>query len=152
MAGLTNKGIAHLLHATFRRTALPTNYYLALVTNDMVPTEDTNTLGELTEIVAGTGYIAGGKMLTPGPTYFGDVNEDDTGNLASVQILDVAWTGTGGPIPGSGNGASYAVLTDDNVTVWLREVYAFWPVGTNVSVVDGQTMTFQNLNLRGTQV
>jgi len=152
MAGLTNKGIAHILHATFRRTAIPTNYFVALVTNAVVPTEDTNTLGELTQIAIGNGYTTGGFSLTPGVTDFNEWFEDDTGNLAYVRIKDVFWLAAGGPIPASGAGASYAVLTDDNGTVGSREIYAYWTVGAGISVSDTQTLTLQDLELRGTQV
>ena len=148
MAGWTNKGKMSILDAYFRNAGAPTNFYVALVTDATAPDADTNTLGDLTEIADGNGYTTGGYQLTKNSTDFDVLNEDDTNDRGDIQIKDVAWTASGGSIPGSGNGARYAVLLDDNATVASREVLAYWDLTSSRSVSDGQTLTLQNLELR----
>ena len=151
MAGFTNKGKYALLNWPFRAATIPTNFYIALVTSATAPTADTNTLSDLTEIAAGNGYTSGGYQLTPGATDFDTITENDTSDLALVQVKDVVWTASGGSIPASGNGARYAVLTDDNVTVGSREVYAYWDLTSDRSVSTGQTFTLQDCQLNLTE-
>lgn len=143
----TNKGKYHVLGVTFRNATEKTNYYVALVTSATAPTADTNTLSQLTEIANGNGYTTGGYQLTPNTTDFDTLTEDDSGDKGLVQIKDVAWTASGGTLPGSGSGARYAVLIDDNATVGSREVYAWWDLSSDRSVSSGQTLTLQNLEL-----
>lgn len=143
----TNKGKHHVLGVTFRNATEKTNYYIALVTSATAPTADTNTLSQLTEIANGNGYTTGGYQLTPNTTDFDTLTEDDSGDKGLVQIKDVAWTASGGTLPGSGSGARYAVLIDDNATVGSREVYAWWDLSSDRSVSSGQTLTLQNLEL-----
>lgn len=151
MAGFTNKGKAQMLGEWCRATGAPTGFNVALVTDAVAPTADTNTLSELTEITAGNGYTSGGIAVSRNATDFDTLNEDDANDRGSVQIKDLVWTASGGPIPASGSGARYAVLVDDNVTVGSREVLAFWDLGSAVSVSDGQTLTLQNLELRASE-
>lgn len=146
-SGWTNKGKAHVLGIVFRNVAEKTNYYVALVTSATAPTADTNTLSQLTEIANGNGYTTGGYQLTPGSTDFDTLTEDDSGDKGLVQAKDVVWTASGGSIPGSGNGARYAVLIDDNATVGSREVYAWWDLTSDRTVSTGQTLTLQDLEL-----
>lgn len=145
--GWTNKGKAHVLGITFQNLTEKTNYYIALVTSAASPTADTNTLSQLTEIAAGNGYTTGGYELTPGATDFDTLTEDDTGDTGEVLIKDIVWTASGGSIPDSGDGARWAVLTDDNGTVGSREVYAWWDLSTDISVSTGQTLTLSDLGL-----
>ena len=151
MAGWTNKGKMSILDAYFRNNGAPTNFYIALILATSVPDQDDNTMADLNQIATGNGYADGGYSLTPGATDFDVLNEDDTNDRGDIQIKDVVWTASGGPIPSSGNGARYAVLTDDNATVANREVYAYWDVASDRSVSDGQTLTLQNLELRLTE-
>jgi hypothetical protein len=151
LAGWTNKGKHHLLDQVFRNATEKTNYYIALVTSATAPTADTNTLSQLTEIAAGNGYTAGGFQLTRNSTDFDVLTENDTDDRGDMQIKDVVWTASGGNLPASGNGARWAVLTDDNGTVGSREVYAFWSLTSDRTVSDGQTLTLQNLELRLTE-
>jgi hypothetical protein len=146
-SGWTNKGKAHVLGIPFRNATEKTNYYVALCTSAGTPTADTNTLGDLTEIAAGTGYTTGGFQLTPNATDFDVLTEDDGADTGFIQIKDVVWTASGGSIPTSGGGARWAVLTDDNATVGSREVYAWFDLSSDRSVSDTQTLTLQNLQL-----
>jgi hypothetical protein len=132
----------------FRNGTEPTTFYVALVTSAAAPTADTNTLGDLTQIAAGNGYTSGGIAVARNSTDFDTLTEDDTNDRGDLQIKDLTWTASGGSIPGSGNGARYAVLTDDNGTVNSREVYAYWDLTSDRSVSTGQTLTLQNLEIR----
>lgn len=151
MAGFTNKGKNHLLDQVFRNVTEKTNYYVALVTSAVAPTADTNTLSELTEIAAGNGYTTGGIQLARNSTDFDSLTENDTNDRGEIQIKDLVWTASGGNLPASGSGARYAVLTDDNVTVGSREVYAFWDLSSDRVISSGQTLTLQNCELRLTE-
>jgi len=148
MAGWTNKGKYRALGWIFRGDTIPTNLYVALVTSATAPTADINTLGELTEIAAGNGYTSGGYQLTPGATDFDVHTEDDANDRGLVQCKDIVWTASGGPIPASGSGARYAVLTDDNATVANRVVLTYWHLVSDRSVSDGQTLTLQDCEIR----
>ena len=148
MSGFTNRGRYWLLGQVFRNETEPTNLYVALVTSATAPTVDINTLSQLTEIAAGNGYTAGGFELTRNATDFDVWTEDDTGDLAFIQIKDLVWTASGGAIPASGNGARYAVLTDDNVTAGSRIIIAWWDLTSDRTVSDGQPLTLQNCELR----
>ena len=145
MAGFTNKGKHHILDQLFRNATEVTNYYVALVTSATAPDADINTLSQLTEIAAGNGYTSGGFQLARNSTDFDSLTENDTNDRGEIQIKDVAWTASGGSIPASGNGARYAVLTDDNATVGSRIVIAFWDLSSDRVVSSGQTLTLQNL-------
>lgn len=144
----TNKGKTRVLGGFFRAENMPTNLYVALVTNAVVPAADTSIFDELAEIAAGNGYTAGGYKLALDGADFDTLTEDDANDRALVQIKDVTWTAGGGGIPDSGDGASYAVLLDDNGTVADREVLACWSLGVARSATDGQSITLQNLELR----
>jgi hypothetical protein len=146
-SGVTNRGKKLLLDYVFRATALPANFYVALVTSATAPTADTNTVSELTEIAAGNGYTSGGYSLTKNSTDFDVLTEDDTNDKAIIQIKDVVWTASGGAIPASGNGARYAVLTDYNATVGSRQVMAWWDLTSDRTVSSGQPLTLQDCEL-----
>lgn len=147
MAGVTNKGKYRLLGYAFRADTIPTNFYVALVTAATAPDADTNVLSDLTEITAGNGYTAGGYQLTPGAADFDAWVEDDTGDQGEIQIKDIVWTASGGPIPSAGGDARYAVLLDDNATPANREVLAYWDLVSGRSVSDTQTLTLQDCEI-----
>jgi hypothetical protein len=147
-SGMTNKGAAHVLGITFRAVTPPTNYYVALCTSAATPDEDTNTFSEMTEIAAGNGYTAGGYQLSRNATDWDSLTENDTDNRGEIQIKDLVWTASGGTIPASGNGARWAVLTDDNATQGSREIYAWWDLTSDRSVSDTQTLTLQDCEIR----
>lgn len=148
-SGVTNKGKFRLAEQALANGAEPTVLYLALITSAVAPTVDTNTFSQLTEIAAGNGYTAGGISLTRNATNF-PTTEDDTNDRMECDIPDQVWTASGGTLPASGNGARYAILTDDNVTQSSREVYAWFDLVSDRSISSGQTLTLQNLILRFT--
>jgi hypothetical protein len=148
---LTNRGKFNILRAVFRAQALPTNYYVALFTSAVAPTQDTNTKSELTEIAAGNGYTAGGISLTKNATDFDVLTEDDTNDWALIQIRDLVWTAATGNLPASGNGARWACLTDDNATQGSREIWVYWSLVADRTVSVGQTLTLIDCEIRLTE-
>lgn len=151
MAGITNRGKYILLDQFFRNTTEFTNLYLALIDSTTAPTADTNTFSELTEVPAGNGYTAGGISLTRNSTDFDVSTEDDTGDLAKIQIKDLVWTASGGSLPGSGTGARYAILTTDEATQANRQVIAWFDLTSNRIVSSGQTLTLADCEMRATE-
>lgn len=147
MAGLTNRGKYLICQSFFRNTGAPTTFYVALVTSAAAPTADTDTLSQLTEIANGNGYTTGGLAVARNATDFDVLTEDDSGDTAYVQIKDLVWTASGGNLPGSGSGARYAVLVDDNATVGSRQVIAYWDLTADRTVSSGQSLTLQNCQL-----
>jgi hypothetical protein len=146
--GLTNRGKRKYHGILYQGETPPTNFYVALVTSAVAPTADTNTFSELTEIAAGNGYTAGGIQLARNSTDFDNLTENDSTDVSTIQIKDLVWTASGGPIPASGDGARYAVLTDDNATAGDREVWAFWDLGQDQSVADGDPLTLRDFQLQ----
>jgi len=148
----TNRGKFLLLDWVFGAEPLPDSFYVVLITADDVPTVDTNTLDELTEVADGNGYTEGGYELTPGDTDFDVFTEDDTNNRALVQLKDLIWTATGGTIPASGNGARYAVLTDSTgdsgETIGDRQIIAIWDLVTTKEATVGHTIILEDCELR----
>lgn len=151
MAGFTNRGKYLLLQSFLRNTGAPTTFYMALVTSAVAPTADTNTLGDLTEIAAGNGYTAGGLAVARNATDWDTLTEDDASDRALVQAKDLVWTASGGNLPASGSGARYAVLLDDNATPASRQVIAYFDLGSDITISDGQSLTLQNCELRANE-
>jgi hypothetical protein len=144
MAGfVTNRGKKRELDVMYRGQNTPGGFYLALVTAAASPTVDTNLWSDLSanEIAAGNGYTAGGLAISRNTTDWDVLTEDDTADRALVQLKNIAWTASGGPIPASGAGARYAVLLDDNATPANREVLIVWDLGADRTVSSGQTLT-----------
>ena len=150
MAGWTNRGKYNML-ALIRGVAAPANFWLALVTTAVAPNADTNTLSELTQIASGNGYTTNGTSVALNTTDFDVLTEDDTNDRALVQLKDMVWTASGGSLPGSGNGAHYAVLTGPNATPGNREIWFFWDLGADYTVSSGQSLTLQDLEVRITE-
>jgi hypothetical protein len=132
----------------FRGADRPTNYYLALITADIAPTHDTKDMSQLTQITEGNGYTDGGYALNLNSTDFTAILEDDTGQLAELQIKPVTWTADGGPLPASGDPALYIVLTTDDAIVANREVLWYEAFTTEQAVLLGQNLTVSNMKLR----
>lgn len=148
MAGVNNRGKYLMLGYMFRGSTRPTNWYIALITSATAPTADVNTFSEVTEVAAGNGYTAGGISLSLNGTDFDVWTEDDANDRAYVQIRDVVWTASGGPLPSSGSGARYAILTDDNGTQSSRQIVSYWSLTSDRSISDTQTLTLQNCEIR----
>jgi len=148
MPGWTNRGKYEVLGQYFRAETKPTNLYMALFTSATSPEADTNTFSELTEIAAGNGYATGGLILAFNSTDFDVWTEDDTNDRAFVQLKDLIWTASGGPIPSSGGGARWACLTDDNATIASRLIYCYFSLGSDRTVSDSQSLTLEDTEIR----
>ncbi len=147
MAGWTNKGKMRVLQWAFQGLSYPANFYVALCTSATAPTQDTNTLADLTQIATGNGYADGGVSVARDGTDFPDLAEDDTGDKGTLKLKDIVFTATGGPLPASGNGARYAVLLGPNVTPSAREVLVYWDLMSDRSVSQDQTLTLQDCEI-----
>lgn len=149
MTGMTNRGKNRLLAYYYQRAgALPANFYVALITSATPPGPDTNTLANLTQIATGNGYTDGGIQLNPNSTDFPYFLEDDDNDKSIMRIRPLVWAASGGPLPSSGNGARYAVLTDDPATISARRVLVYWDLVSDRSLIDGATLTLRDLELQ----
>lgn len=148
MAGWTNRGKYDFLRQVFQANASPSGFYVALCSSASVPGASKNVITDFAEVASGNGYTTGGASVTRSAAGFDVLTEDDSASRAYAQIIDVAWTATGGELPAaSGGGARYAVLTDANVTASLRQVYAYWDLSSSRQVSAGQTLTLQNMQI-----
>lgn len=143
MAGFTNKGKYRLLE-TLRGVSLPTNMYVALCTSAATPSQDSDTLSEMTQIGTSTGYTSGGISLNMDTTDWSAIVEDDTNDDSELTIKDLVWTASGGTL----GAARYAVLTDDNATEGDREIWAYYDLGSDQSASSGQTLTLSGFILK----
>ena len=144
----TEFGAENALRNWLRNEEIQTQHYVALITSAVAPDTEGTTLTTFTQIATGNGYVDGGITLNRDTTDYDVVTVDDANNIMGVQIKDLVWTASSGPIPASGDGARYAVHTGHNATVANREVYAAWDLVSDRSVSDGQTLTLQNCELQ----
>ena len=141
-----------MLDTYFRGAAISgSGFAVFLATSAVSPTQDSNVKTDVTEIATGDGYSAGGINVNRDSTDFDVLTEDDTNDWALVQIKDIVWTASGGPIPASGNGARWALLTDRNATVGSRLILAYFDLISDRTVSDGQSITLQNIECRLTE-
>jgi len=141
-----------VLDTYFRGAAISgSGFAVFLATSAVTPTQDSNVKTDVTEIATGDGYSAGGINVNRDSTDFDVLTEDDTNDWALVQIKDIVWTASGGPIPASGNGARWALLTDRNATVGSRLIIAYFDLVSDRTVSDGQSITLQNIECRLTE-
>lgn len=154
MPGFTDRGMSMMFDFFFRGAAAPTNFYVALCTSAQTPSATTNVLGtagsDLTQITTGNGYSTGGFILNRDTTDFPTPVKDLAADQVQFRIKDVTWTaGVSGNLPLSGNGARWAVLTDDNPTVGSRQVIFWWDLIADRTVSTGQPLSLQNLKIYG---
>ncbi len=152
MAGATNRGLMRVLDYLMRAGTIPGGAFAVfLATSAVSPAPATNLKSDLTEIATGNGYAAGGLNVARNATDWDVLTEDDVLNLGLIQIKDLTWTASGGPIPASGAGARWAVLTDQNATVANREVLFYWDLQSDRSVTSGQSLILQNCEIDAKQ-
>lgn len=112
-----------------------------LVTAAVVPDWDTDTLGDLTEIATGNGYDGSGYDVPASATGFPTIDESAPNDDWRAKIKDTLVQASGGTIPPSGSGFTYAVLTDAHATPASRRVQGFYDLGSEQSVTDGNSLT-----------
>ncbi len=154
-SGLTNVGKQRFLEMAMRDTqdsaaSDTAPMYLALITSGTTPTSTTLTFTELTEIAAGNGYDTGGQVVTRDGSDLTvwDNSSDTAGSYGRIQLKNYAWTASGGNLPSSGSGASFAILTDDNGTIANRQVYAWFDLTTARTVGSGSVLTLVDIEIR----
>ena len=160
-SGVTDKGKAWILEAAFRKQinggAISSDVlYVALITDSTTPNANHDTWNDLNgaEIASGNSYDAGGAAIARGTGDFDAISDDATAesnNYGHVQLKNIEWTADGGSIPNSGDGARYAILMDnaggaaDNTA---NKVLAWWDLGSDRSVADGQKLSLQDMEIR----
>lgn len=145
MPGWTNNALYAILGLWTRTTSPGTQMYLALIRS--TPTSATATMADVTEITAGNGYTSGGQAINRNSTDWDVLTLDGPNNKAYAQLKDYQWTGTGGPLPSDSNGATFAVVTDDNATVSARKVFHYGSLGSARVVSDTQNLVIQNFEI-----
>lgn len=150
MAGFTNRGKLLMLQGYFAGSGIPSNFYMALCTSGVTPTDTTNTLSDLFEVATGNGYTAGGMSLNRNTTDFSTLTEDDANHRASVILRDLVWTAAGGNLPSS-SGARWAVLTTSGSSNVTRHIIAYFDLLGDRVVSDTQTLTTQGCEFRCTE-
>ena len=109
-----------LLKFAFGEETVPTNFKVKLVTDSTIAAT-VNTFSELNEIPAGGGYSTGGATFDKDDITFTQ-HTGDIHAMATVTDDTILWTATG-PIPSSGTGFTFAVITDgstaDNVIAYV---------------------------------
>lgn len=144
--GMTLQGMYDMQDIVLRGALPPASLYIALVTDvsagENTPNKDTETMADLTEIAAGNGYTSGGYQLDRNSTDWDTLTKGTSDVIANMK--DVSWAASGGAIPPSGNGATYAVLTTDEATVSARKVWAYWQLSEERTATDGQILKLRN--------
>lgn len=150
---MTNRGSYRRNLSFFRGESTPTKFYVAYCTDGTPPTRATNTLGQLTQIATGNGYVNGGFELARSNVGWPTINEDDGDNVVELIMANQVLTADGGTIPSTGSPISYLVLTDDNETVANREVLAYWAYsGGTYQISDGATLTSTGITIESVQI
>ena len=147
MAGVTNRGKKVILNTYFRAdtTDEPVAFKMALTESTTTPTADTNVMADLTEVASGNGYTTGGEAVTRDATGFDVITEDDAADRGLIQVKDIVWTASGGPIPISGNPPRWGILLDDEAT---PNIIAYFDLVSDRTVSSGQTLTLQDCEIR----
>jgi hypothetical protein len=144
---MTNRGKLRLLNF-FGSTNTPATFRVFLLTPATAPTAGTNTISAVTQVAQGNGYNTGGMTIALNTTDFDTFTEQDGSTNALVQLRDLVWTASGGPIPASGSGARYAFLGNYTSTLASTEMWCWWDLTSERTVSDGQTLTLQNCQIQ----
>lgn len=149
VSGFTNKFKVEMLAAFFiQGEALPANFYIALITDDVVPGPGTGVMGELTEIAEGNGYVQGGMFISRDAVDFPSITEDSNDNEGIAEMKALVFTAIGGPIPSSGKGARYAVLIGTNAIIEARKVYAWFDLEAERILDDTDELSINGMSMK----
>lgn len=99
---------------------------LKVALTNSAPVATNTVLANITQITAGTGYTTGGTQATI-------TTSAQTSGTYKLVLDDVTFTASGGDI----GPFRYVVLYNDTAT--NDELIAFWDIGTNVTVVSGDS-------------
>lgn len=101
---------------------------LKIMLTNVAPLPTNTVKGDITDIGAGNGYVAGGSQATAN-TYV------QTAGVAKLVANDVVFTAALGPI----GPFRYAVLYNDTAT--NKDLIGWWDYGAPVTLLDTQTFT-----------
>jgi hypothetical protein len=101
----------------------------AMLTNT-APNATTNTVKtDITEITAGSGYVAGGTDIQNAVT--------QTGATSQMTGVDVTWTASGG----SFGPFRYVILYNDTQTTPAKPLLGYYDYGSSISINDTESFT-----------
>jgi len=148
--GTTNYDDTYIINSQTANEIVITETYVSETfagTEDIweIPGPDTNILADLDEVAVGNGYNAGGKAIARTAVGFDVITEDDDNDLGKIQLADVEWLASGGPIPSDSVGARFLLLLDDAAT---PNVLCWWDLLSSRVVSDGQTLRFQDAEVQ----
>ena len=95
------------------------------------PTATDAVKADLTEIIAGNGYTAGGTTTVQS-------SSAQTSGTYKLVVADVTFTASGGAIADF----RYAVLYNDTPTSPADALIGYWDYGSTVSLASGETFTW----------
>jgi len=133
----------------------PTYFHFQLATSDTGTwNADLSSCSQVTLVAEGNGYYASGiRALRDGTDIsvpaFGSEAQSNDYVEADIGVT-LEWTATGGNIPSTGSPPYYLIMTDDNATPTQREIFGFWSLGGNVTLIENQVLTLTGATLRGT--
>lgn len=106
------------------------NDTLKVMLTNSAPVATNSVRGDLTEISAGNGYVAGG-------TASAITNSSQTGGTYTATPTDVVFTASGGSI----GPFRYVVFYNDTPTSPADPLVAWWDYGSSITLNDGETFT-----------
>lgn len=104
------------------------NVFKVMLSNT-APVATNSIKGDITEIAAANGYVAGGTATT--------ITESTASGTAKVVGTNVVFTATGGSI----GPFQYAVLYNDTQTTPAKPLIAWWDYGSAVTLSATETLT-----------
>jgi len=148
-AGVTNRGAFLMLDHFFHAAAVGSDFYLAFLDDSEPPNADWDTMAGRAEIPAANGYVAGGSSFAKAPGSWTLL--EVASSSASARMLDRTLAAAGGPLPQTGPGIRYPVLTTDEGAPPDRQIIAVFDTGTNWQLADGETLTLGGMQLELTE-
>jgi hypothetical protein len=106
------------------------------------------TFDTTSEIATGNGYTGGGDTIGRDTTDWDTLTIDTASNYGYIRLKDIVWTASGGNLPDTGLGASYAVLLDNDTAVGSRQIYAWFDLSQARTIGAGATLTLQDVEIR----
>lgn len=104
---------------------------IKIALTDTLPVSSNSAFSDISEIVAGNGYVAGGVTVTV------DSSSQTGGVYTATLSGDTTFTASGGSI----SAFQYAVLYND--TASNDELIGWWDIGESVDPSDGESFTFR---------
>ncbi len=145
MAGVTNRGKLREREIVLTNTvpAALTAWKIHLCTSASLPTADTNTLSELTQVANAFGYLQAGYNVPRSTAGWDSITEDDTNDRARALLVDTLVAASGGSIAD----IKSIVVADANATLGSREIYYYWILATALTLLDGDSVNLKDFIL-----